>query len=83
MMFSGFQSSSQIFPVFLGKKDGKGKMNLQILRQFLRMKIWLKVTQVLENSIQNHIATVLRVSKGTLKYQINRQDGIKESKILS
>ena len=62
LIFIGFQSYSPILPAFLIKNVGKEKMNFQILTVFLRMEI-LKVTQVLEISTQNPIATVLKVSK--------------------
>ena len=61
-IFIGFQSYSPILPAFLIKNVGKDKMNFQILTVFLRMEI-LKVTQVLEISTQNPIATVFKVSK--------------------
>ena len=61
-IFIGFQSYSPILPAFLIKNVGKDKMNFQILTVFLRMEV-LKVTQVLEISTQNPIATVFRVSK--------------------
>ena len=63
-IFIGFQSYSPILPAFLIKNVGKEKMNFQILTVFLRMEI-LKVTQVLEISTQNPIATVFKVSKGS------------------
>ena len=68
-IFIGFQSYSPILPAFLIKNVGKEKMNFQILTVFLRMEI-LKVTQVLEISTQNPIATVFRVSIYILRKRV-------------